>query len=76
MRNEIIIQRRSKINGMTKEITLEEAITELEQYDSGTKLEFINDRAACYYFRMVNPQTNIFEYSISRREGSANFYHV
>jgi|688.fasta_scaffold1552854_1 hypothetical protein len=72
----MIIHKRSKVNGKITEITLEEAISDLEKFDSETKLEFINETAVYYYFRMAQPQTDIYQYSIMRREGNANFYYV
>jgi hypothetical protein len=59
----LTIRRRNRGTGEIVEITLNNAISELTAYN-GETLEFINDKAAEWYFKIVKPQTNKFYYFI------------
>lgn len=60
----LLIAKRNRKNGMVKTISLQEAINDLREFDNTLDYEFVNEKAAEYFFKIVKPETNIFKYSI------------
>jgi hypothetical protein len=59
----LTIRRRNRGTREVTEVTLNVAISELSEF-SGETFDFINDKAAEWYFKIVKPQTSKFDYFI------------